>query len=303
MSIARLNKDFYRDLLDNLYDGIYFVDRDRRITYWNKGSERLTGCKSSEVVGTRCSDNILMHINDEGINLCEGQCPLSETMADGRPREAEVYLHHKDGHRLPVLIRVSPIQDSSGQVIGAVEIFSDNSHAVAARKRIEELHEMALLDHLTRIVNRRFIEMTLQAKLVELQRYGYPFGILFIDIDHFKKINDTYGHDVGDRVLKMVANTLVKNARLFDHVGRWGGEEFLSIIINVNKNQLYSIANRFRLLIEQSAFTIKSDFIRVTVSIGGTIADPNDTVDKIIERADQQMYQSKISGRNCVSII
>ena len=94
----------------HLYDGVYFVDQERRITYWNSGAERLTGYRREDVLGKRCSDNILMHINDEGMNLCEKQCPLEETIIDGQPRDIEAYLQHRDGHRVPVSIRVAPVR-------------------------------------------------------------------------------------------------------------------------------------------------------------------------------------------------
>lgn len=296
-----VDTEFYKRSLDELYDGVYYVDRDRKIRYWNKAAERLTGYKSSEVVGKRCSD-ILMHIDDKGVNFCKKECPLAKTTVDGRPREADLYLLHKNGHRVPVSIRVAPIRDSSGQITGAFQIFSDKSPVVTVRQRLEQCEKMALLDPLTNSPNRRYIRMNLNSRLDEMSRYGWPFGVLFIDIDHFKRVNDVYGHDVGDEILKMIAKTLLNNLRPFDLLGRWGGEEFTAIIANVNEQQLYSIANRFRLLVENSALHKESDTVRVTVSIGAAFAQSNDTMDKLLKRADQLMYHSKISGRNRVSM-
>lgn len=297
-----VDNEFYRNLLDNLYDGVYFVDTERKITFWNKSAERITGYESSELIGKHCSDNILNHIDDHGNSLCERGCPLLETIADGHQRETEAYLHHKDGHRVPVLIRTSPIRNPEGMIAGAIEIFSDNSSKVAFMHRIEELQKMAILDHLTGLTNRRYIEMSLDARLSEMQRYGWPFGILFIDIDNFKRINDVYGHDIGDEVLKMIAKTFMNNSRPFDTVGRWGGEEFIAIILNVSEDLLHSIAKRLRILVEQSSILAGSDIIRITISIGATLAQPDDTIDTLVKRADQLMYRSKIAGRNCVSI-
>ena len=92
-------------LLDSLFDGVYFVDLDRRITYWNAGAERISGYLRSEVVGSCCADNLLRHIDTEGHKLCQDGCPLAATMRDGKTRESSVYLHHKFGHRVPVLVR------------------------------------------------------------------------------------------------------------------------------------------------------------------------------------------------------
>ena len=131
-------------------------------------------------------------------------------MSDLVPRNVEVYLHHKHGYRVPVSVCTNPMLDLSGKVIGAVEIFSDNSPKLAITQKIKELEKMALLDPLTELANRRYIESNIQTKLDEMNRYDWPLGILFMDIDRFKNINDSYGHDIGDKVLIMVSNTLVK---------------------------------------------------------------------------------------------
>ena len=293
---------FFRGILDNLHDGVYFVDMNRRITYWNKGAEKITGYESSEAVGRSCSDNLLVHIDDDGVNLCKAACPLAQTLMDGRERETEAYLQHKDGHRLPVVIRVSPLRDSSGRIVGAVESFSDNSAKAALLQRIDQLQKESLVDQLTGLANRRCIDMKLHSRIDEMRRYGWPCGILFLDIDNFKIVNDTYGHNVGDGVLMLVARTLSSNLRAHDLLGRYGGEEFVAIITHVDVAQLHSFADRLRLLVENSCHDTEYGTIQVTVSIGATVLRPDDTVEAAIKRADLYMYNSKIGGRNRVSI-
>lgn len=288
----------YENLLQNMIDGVYFVDKERRIEYWNKAAEKITGFSASEVVGSRCSDNILIHVDDNGNNLCEGMCPLAKTIEDGTSREAEVYLHHKNGYRVPVWVRVSPLTDESGTIVGGAELFTDSSPKAAMVQRVKELEELALIDALTRLSNRRHIESELEARFQEMKRYGLSFGILFMDIDHFKQINDTYGHDAGDRVLKSVADTLISIGRPFDQYGRWGGEEFIGIIRNVDLNALISAGNRCRVLIEKSYIPLNESAINVTVSVGATLAKEDDTAGSIIKRADGLMYKSKQGGRN-----
>ena len=296
-----IDNGFSKTILENLYDGVYFVDCDRKILYWNKGAENITGYTSSEVLGKRCSDNI-SHVDDNGVHLCMTTCPLAKTVDDSMPREINLYIRHKKGHRVPVLVRTTTLQDSQGKVVGAVEIFSDNTPKLAITQRIKELEKMALLDPLTELANRRYIELNMQTKLDEMRRYGRPFGILFMDIDHFKKINDLHGHDIGDKVLIMVSNTFIKNVRTSDIVGRWGGEEFLAIIPNINEDQLYFTANKLCVLVEQSGFSLDSGIVQVTVSIGATFAQPKDTIETLLERADKLLYYSKTTGRNRVSI-
>ncbi|MCF8057565.1 MAG: GGDEF domain-containing protein [Desulfocapsa sp.] len=289
-------------IIESLHDALYFVNRDGIITYWNKAAEHISGFKAIEVVGKSCSDNILTHIDSEGNSLCNGRCPLTATIADEVPREAEVYMHHKKGHRIPVSIRVSSVADTNGQVIGGMELFTEISSKGANELRIKELEQLALLDPLTQLANRNYINKEIQSRLEEQKRFNVPFGILFIDIDHFKNINDLYGHDIGDNVLKFVADTFVSSARPFDTYGRWGGEEFVGIIRNVKSQDLELIGNRLRMLIEESYLVHEDEKLQVKISIGATMVHQNDTVDSLIKRADALLYQSKASGRNCLTI-
>jgi len=297
-----LEKDSYERIIENLYDGLYFVDRDRVITYWNKGAERISGFTADEVVGKSCADNILTHVDSQGNSLCTGMCPLAATIADGTLREAELFMHHKDGHRIPVSVRFSTLTDRDGIIIGGVEVFTDISNQEATKLRVKELEKLALLDNLTQLANRNYIEREIQSRLEEKKRLNVPFGILFIDIDHFKKFNDSYGHDVGDEVLKFVANTFVANTRPFDLYGRWGGEEFIGIIRNINGKELELLGNRVRILIENSYIIHENEKLYVTISIGATLVNRKDTIDSLIKRADTLLYKSKAAGRNCLTI-
>jgi diguanylate cyclase (GGDEF)-like protein/PAS domain S-box-containing protein len=291
------------DLIDNLYDGVYFLDCDRKITYWNKGAERIAGYRSNEVIGTRCCDNILVHVNKDGVNLCGGECPVVKILDGGTTLvEADVFLHHKDGYRVPVLVRIVPIRDESGEIIGGVEIFRDNSEKTVATDIIEDLKKQVFIDLLTGMPNRRYMEKIIFDKLHELERYDWPFALIFIDIDFFKEINDLYGHDIGDLTLQMVANSLTHCSRSFDTFGRWGGDEFVGVIANIDPERLQMIAERSRTMIENSILTESPETIRVTISIGATLARTDDTLESLLKRADGMMYLSKLAGRNCLTL-
>jgi len=290
--------NFYKDVLDNLHDGVYFVDTSRRITYWNKGSERISGFSSSEVMGRRCADNILKHVDDKGVILCASMCPLAHTMLDGIPRQANVYLHHRNGHRVPVVVSASPLYGERGEIVGAIESYTDNSAYLNAMERVQILGEAAFQDALTRVGNRRFVEMKLDGGVSEARQFQARIGFLLFDIDHFKTFNDTYGHDVGDQVLQMVANTINHNIRVVDFLGRWGGEEFIVLLQNMNESKIRAIANKLRMLVEQSFLALGEDALSVTVSGGATIILPEDTPQSLFKRADQLLYQSKHNGRN-----
>ena len=240
----------YETLLESLFDGVYYVDLDRRVVIWNKSAERITGYTKEEVVGAFCYANILRHIDDAGRELCLDGCPLAATMQDCKPREASVFLHHKLGHRVPVSVRTSPVRDASGAVIGAIEVFTDNSKALQILKELEVLKQEAYLDKLTNVGNRRYGENALSTCIFQWQNHGTSFGVIFLDIDHFKNLNDSAGHKAGDDVLVMVGQTILNTLRRLDVVVRWGGEEFVAILPSITVDLLRVVAERMRVFIE-----------------------------------------------------
>jgi len=297
-----MEKVSYRKIVETINDGLYFVNQDRVITYWNRAAERISGFSADEVVGKSCADDILTHVDSEGNNLCQGLCPLAETILDGQAREAHVYLHHKNGQRVPVAVRVNRLLDEQGHVLGGVELFTDLSNIEANELRMQELERLALLDDLTTLANRNYIQRELEIRFQEKRRNDLRFGLLFMDIDHFKQFNDDHGHAVGDEVLKFVARTFVANARPFDLYGRWGGEEFVGILRNVAEDGLKVVAERLCALVKNSYLMHGGKKLSVTLSMGATLARAQDTPADLLQRADRLMYQSKDKGRNCVTV-
>ncbi len=290
-------------ILDNLFEGVYIIDKDKNIVYWNKSAENITGYSSTDIVGKQYCCNVLMHIDADGNTLCTDACPLAETLIDGKLREASVFLLHKDGYRIPVSLRVAPLLDKNSNIRGAVEIFKDNSACEQCSREIQELSNLVILDTLTGLRNRRFAENFFKTQLCQLQNGGSPFGVLFFDIDHFKQVNDEYGHDVGDKVLQNLSNTLLRGLRVSDVLIRWGGEEIIAILFgDFTEEKLEKVANKLRILVEKSCVHTSNGLLSVTVSIGGTLALASDSTDSIIKRVDKLMYQSKANGRNCVTI-
>jgi diguanylate cyclase (GGDEF)-like protein/PAS domain S-box-containing protein len=292
----------YRELVENLYDGVYFVDADRKISFWNKSAERITGYGKEEVLKRRCSDNILRHVDQDGNELCIGLCPLAKTLKDGEIRELEVFLHHKAGYRVPVSVRVSPVRDMGGRIVGAVEIFSDNSKRQEILEEMENLKHDVYVDGLTGIGNRKYGELSLGRCFHDLKQNGTAFGLLFIDIDEFKLVNDTYGHDMGDRVLAMTVKTILALLRKMDVLCRWGGEEFILILPNVDLKNLEAIAERTRVFVEKNWVSGPDADVKVTISIGATLASAGDDVDSLVKRADSLLYKAKRDGRNLVRL-
>ncbi len=301
LATALSQPELFIEVLDSLSDPVYLVDRGRTIRFWNRACERVTGYRAVEVVGRRCFDDILRHVDENGRRLCVGFCPLAHTMRDGEPRQTRVWLHHKRGHRLPVFVGVNPIRDSAGQIIGAIETFTDESTLAATQERVAELERLAMVDALTGVPNRRYLELTLPSRLAELRRHGAPFVAAFADIDHFKQINDAHGHDAGDAILRMTATTLAGNLRGSDELARYGGEEFVLLLHHTDAEASRSVCERLRKLVASSSLDTPGGPVSVTVSFGATLATPNDSPESVLRRADALLYHSKENGRDRIT--
>jgi diguanylate cyclase (GGDEF)-like protein/PAS domain S-box-containing protein len=299
---GELDPGLSRAIVDTLSDGVYFVDPDRRITYWNHGAEEISGYSADQVVRHRCYENILNHVDETGRVLCHTACPLAQTIADGKPRQVRVWLRHQDGHRKPVSLRTAQVRDAEGRVIGGVEIFRDDTEVALLSEQAERSRREALTDALTGLPNRRSFDSALATRLENMARYGWDFGLLIVDIDHFKVVNDVHGHTFGDEVLKVVARTLHGAIRAGDLIARWGGEEFCVLVEAPGPSRLEETAERLRALVESSEVRHGGVRTSVTVSVGGTLATSLDTAQSLFGRADDAMRAAKDAGRNRNSI-
>lgn len=290
------------DLLDRLKEGVCLIDESGSIVFWNEGAVAITGYSKSEALGKASADRVLVFLERNGRRLPPAEEPLTKALGMGQAEETDLCVLHKSGRRVPVRAWFSPMREQDGAAAGAAVVINDKTPRRALLERIAELEKLALVDPLTGLSNRRRSQDHLRLCLDEWERYGWPFGVLMIDIDHFKPVNDIHGHATGDETLKMVANVLQSNLRSFDHVGRWGGEEFLVVTMNVNAYYIQTLANRIcRLVKEARVVSETAQSVSVTISIGATLPRPGDTVPTLVERADAMMYKSKAEGRDRVS--
>jgi diguanylate cyclase (GGDEF)-like protein len=180
-----------------------------------------------------------------------------------------------------------------------VEYMSESLQALTQER--DTLSNQLMRDTLTGTLSRRFILETLNKQLAQLARQPErPFSVAIMDLDHFKNVNDTYGHLVGDKVLYEFSRVVSSRVREQDYFGRFGGEEFLLILNEIPTNEAIAVLNRICEATRLQVFTHEGNYIPVTVSIGFTTARPTDKVDDLIERADTALYQAKQGGRNRV---
>ena len=255
-------------VLDQIQDAVVFLDRDRRIVYWNPAAEQISGREAASVLGKACGETPTLFVDYAGLDIFREKCPVAMTLKDGAPRTLDVYLQHKDGFRTPASLRIIPVFKDGSEVIGAVETFSGTAPKVTLPLALAELEKMGLVETETGIPSKQYLDMTLATRLQEFQKYGLAFGLIYVDIDNYGKILEKYGRFNAGKIVRTVARTLHKNIRFFDIVGRWGTEEFLILLLNIDEGRLDIVANKLRLLVAESYITTETGMLNATVSMG-----------------------------------
>ena len=291
----------FRHILDAISDGVYVTGQDRTVVYWSAGAERITGYAADDVVGRRCDDGILAHTDLTGSRLCASGCPLQDCMDTGVEHSiSEVFLKRKDGERLAVYVKTT-VFEVEGRKYG-VEIFGE-LESVAGKEltsRIQELSDSAVSDPLTGLFNRRYLDAALAQHFAMFKRMGRRYGVIQMDIDTLKAINDRLGHAAGDSAIRFVAAIISDNAREMDIAARYGGDEFVLICSLAAADDLTVYGRRLVRLIHDSRFAPAEDAgLRVTVSAGGSLVADDDPSERAgLARADAAMYRAKRRGRD-----
>jgi diguanylate cyclase (GGDEF)-like protein/PAS domain S-box-containing protein len=313
--VNRADYSFAINLMQFLVVPTFVLDKNGTVLIWNKACERLTGLSAHEVIGTK----------DQWRGFYDTERPcLADLIVQDRMDEIDgLYVKHDEtshknfgihaetwcvmpriGTQLYLAIDAGPIYDAAGQLLAVVETLRDMS---SHKKAQTELERLANHDGLTGIFNRRGFDERLHNEWSRTSREKQPLSLIMIDVDHFKRFNDTYGHQAGDDCLKKVATVLEQQTyRPSDMAARYGGEEFAMILPSIDEDGASVVANRIResiaaLAIPHSA----SGAIRVvTVSVGVATARPvqGGKADELIRRADEALYQAKGAGRNRVMV-
>jgi PAS domain S-box-containing protein/diguanylate cyclase (GGDEF)-like protein len=283
--LARVaGSDVYRLILESLEDGVYLVDSERRIVYWNEGAERITGYLRQDVIGRHCADNILLHCSTAGVVFCQHGCPLATTMHDGRSRRLDAFLKHREGHRVPVSIRSAPVRDGDGAIVGAVEIFHVDMRHFGLLQAFNGLEPYPCLDAETGVPNRAFFEARLGHRLDDLRAFGIPVGVFSVRVGDATRIEARGGHAAYAALLRAAAQTIAETMEPHGFVGRWAHDQFVGFVGNTDRVALQSVAQRVASLIEATRVEWWGDAIPVRVSVGTTMADAGDTPERLVAR-------------------
>lgn len=286
---------------ESLYDGFYIVDADAQFVLFSPGLEKLADLKAIDLLGTKWNTNSLPLTNKEGTTLSNDECSMNRVIANGKPMTSEFMLERSGGRLINIEVQSVPMFDDDGHLMGVAEIIRDLSRGSKRPQEFNDLKLAACTDALTSVANRGELEtqLTLMLNKLDQEQNPEPLSVMFIDADHFKNINDTLGHSVGDEVL-------VELARLFQHetysgelIGRYGGEEFIILCPETDLEHAVKKAERLRLAIDNLKIASLNK-TPLSASFGVTQAEKGDTVEGLLRRADKALYHAKETGRNKV---
>ena len=282
----------FRSLFEESRDAIISTDKKGNLLLVNPAGMTLFGLINAELASINFRE---LYVDREMVRRF-----TAAIRKKGHIRDFGVQLRGKDGKIMDCLMTVITKQSHDGTLMGYEGIIRD---VTPYKKMEEELRRLATIDSLTGINNRRnFLDLA-QREISRSSRYDRPFSMVMLDIDHFKKVNDTYGHSVGDKVLLEFCAVCLKQIRENDIMGRLGGEEFAIALVECDTEMAAIVAERIRQAVASHVVSSGGEEIRFTVSIGVTSMWQGCDLSSILERADNAMYRAKENGRNQVQSV
>lgn len=298
LEAVRVENELATTTLNLIGEGILRTDADGNVTYLNRFAEKVTGWSRAEARGRPFADVLRLIDNISGASLDDALAIAlqKDKTASGMTSSINCTLVRRDGEEFGIESRVAIIHDQDGNAVGAVVAFRDVS---AARVASLEMSRVAQHDVLTNLPNRALFNDRLSQAISLAERQSKQLAVLFVDLDQFKRINDSLGHSVGDRLLRSVARRLVACVRRTDTVSRLGGDEFLILLSQIEHSEDAAITARKILRAVAAPHVIDSKSLDVNVSIGGsTYPADAQNAETLVSYADVAMYEAKQQGRN-----
>lgn len=296
------NPEIFRRVLENLQTGVYFVDREQKILFWNEGAEKITGYLSQEVVGAFCRGNPVASDNGSQNILSDAAESIAAVMRDGKPTISEISVRHKEGHRIFVRLRGVPIRNNHGAIIGAAESFDESLSGSDWDRRRKKLAGYGCLDDVTGVLNKSVILSHLREGLVTFAEHPVPFSVLCVEVDQMDKIRASYGMAVVGPVLHVVAQTIENSLRPTDSLGRIGDNRFLAILSECGPDDIESVSQRLKRMVGESEVSWWGDKWPVTASFGGATVQMGDSTESLVLRAETFLLKSIAAGGNRVTV-
>ncbi|NOY42643.1 MAG: diguanylate cyclase [Planctomycetes bacterium] len=290
---------FEQKLIDAMHDGVVFVDSQGIITLWSKGTERITGVSRSAATGRVFVPSLLDMCNHAGKLTPEDACPVAKALTTNTQLRKRLLVIGRQGKHVAIDLHAIPVHAEDGSVQGATVLLHDAEPEATLEEKCEALHAEATKDPMTKVANRAEFDR-MQALFIEAhQQAGLPCSLIMVDIDHFKSINDTFGHQAGDEAIITVVNLLSSMCRSGDLVARYGGEEFAVLCADCSNADAARRADQIRKQLAEVQHVCLGNK-SITASFGVTELQSGDTSESMLRRSDRALLTAKEQGRNQV---
>ncbi|MDZ7617959.1 MAG: diguanylate cyclase [Patescibacteria group bacterium] len=290
---------FQVKLLDNMYDAVVFIDADGLVTLWNRGAERLTGIPGASVRQRRWHPELLQLMDEKRQAVSEFDCPVTCAIRSGVQSLRRLTISGRNKRPIAVDSHTIPVMSQDGKTLGAILLFHDASSETTLERRCQSLHEKATKDPLTQVANRAEFDRVHEMFIAAHQQQGVPCSLMIMDLDRFKRVNDTFGHQAGDQAIMSLARLLKGACRPGDLAARYGGEEFVMLCADCDNPTAVRRAEQIRKALSQMAQPAMEGRA-LTASFGVTEIQPGDTPETMLRRADRALLMAKSQGRNQV---
>lgn len=296
---TNIEEDFQRTVVEEVSDAIIWTDTNRQITHWNDAASRMTGIPASGVLQKFWQPSLLDLCDANGRTVSDEDCPVLGALKSRAPITRRYQFWARRSRQITVEGQFLPVIGEDRTLHGVAVVLHDVSGEESLERRLEKLHEKVTLDPLTQIANRAEFERAHERFVESHLTEGKPYSLVICDLDHFKSINDTYGHQAGDQAIQSFAALLKRLMRAGDLVARYGGEEFVVLCCNCN---LATAAERAEQLRRELALILQPMLMgrTITASFGVTEVQPGDSPDSMLRRADRALLRAKELGRNMV---
>jgi diguanylate cyclase (GGDEF)-like protein/PAS domain S-box-containing protein len=272
-----------RGILESLPTGLCVINLEKKILFWSKGAERITGHVRHEVIGHSCVAEPLLHCDQPGCEFCSEFCPVARAMKSSQRADATGFLHHKNGHEIPVRIRAVPVHNGRGSIIGAVETFEDlqpeaTGAAVDANQATPDY-----IDHVTGVASRAMMHSHLQRRLCSSAEDG-SFRILLLQVHRLAHFRASLGTEAASSLLRVIARTLEACLSTSDLIGRWSDDQFLLILHESHDEGMEALRERIRRMLAGEGIEWWGERRSLPVFVGASTAQTGDTVESLLHR-------------------
>lgn len=290
---------FEQKLIEAIRDGVVFVDVQAKITLWNKGAEQITGISRGAATGRTFAPSLLEMCSHGKRRIHDGSCPVARVLRTSSQIRQRLMILGRQGKLVPIDLHAIPVIGRDGAILGATILLHDAQSEATLEEKCEALHAEVTRDPLTKVANRAEFDR-MQALFIEAHEQAHhPCSLIMIDIDHFKSINDTHGHQAGDEAIITVASLLSSMCRTGDLVARYGGEEFAVLCADCNNAHAARRAEEIRRKLAETSHSQLGDK-KITASFGVTELQAGDNSETMLRRADRALLMAKEQGRNQV---